>query len=202
MANAIASWTSKSSVTRPSLTPRPYSTGTSATKRSSCWARRADSSAVNGAAVKPSSAWSISPRALAAACSSPLSAASRSSAKARAGGVRGGRAAVLLVAGGEDLPVAGGLGGGLGLAGGEALLARAVGVLEQLAQARLVGVEQVLGDREPRRARRQLALGEPRDGAAVASAPGRVKRVAVRKSRSSSHERGGRRVAAAGACSA
>ena len=58
--NATASWISKSSVTRPSLTPRPYSTGTSATKRSSCWARRAASSSVNGAAVKPSSAVSIS----------------------------------------------------------------------------------------------------------------------------------------------
>ena len=101
-----------------------------------------------------------------------LGGVARSSAKARAGGVRGGRAAVLLVARREDLPVAGGLGGGLGLAGGEALLARGVGVLEQLAQARLVGVEQVLGDREPRRARRQLALGEPADGARWRRRPG------------------------------
>ena len=54
--NATASWISKSSVTRVSLTPRSYSTGTSARKRSSCWARRAASSGVNGAAVKPSSA--------------------------------------------------------------------------------------------------------------------------------------------------
>ena len=54
--NATASWISKSSVTFVSLTPRSYSTGTSARKRSNCWARRADSSAVKGAAVKPSSA--------------------------------------------------------------------------------------------------------------------------------------------------
>ena len=53
--NATASWISKSFVTRPSLTPRPYSTGTSARNRSSCWARRAASSPVSGAAVKPSS---------------------------------------------------------------------------------------------------------------------------------------------------
>ena len=51
--NATASWISKSLVTRPSLTPRPYSTGTSATNCSSCWARRAASSSVSGAAVKP-----------------------------------------------------------------------------------------------------------------------------------------------------
>ena len=54
-AGAAASWISKSSVTRVSLVPRPYSTGTSARKRSSCWARRADSSEVSGAAVKSAS---------------------------------------------------------------------------------------------------------------------------------------------------
>ena len=82
--NAIASWISKSSVTRPSLTPRPYSTGTSATKRSSCWARRADSAAVNGAAVKPSSAVSISARAAAMPRRSPCAALAFRSAKSRA----------------------------------------------------------------------------------------------------------------------
>ena len=61
--NATASWISKSSVTRVPLTPRPYSTGTSARKRSSCWARRADSSAVSGAAVKLSSPAAIAARA-------------------------------------------------------------------------------------------------------------------------------------------
>ena len=46
------------------LTPRSYSTGTSARKRSSCWARRAASASVNGAAVKPSSASVTSARAV------------------------------------------------------------------------------------------------------------------------------------------
>ena len=67
----------------------------------------------------------------------------------REGGGRlllGGRAAVLLVARGEDREVAGGLGGGLGAARGEVVLDAVAGVVEQLAQARLVGVEQVLGD--------------------------------------------------------
>ena len=54
--NATASWISKSRVTLVPLTPRPYSTGTSARNCSSCCARRAASSGVNGAAVKPSSA--------------------------------------------------------------------------------------------------------------------------------------------------
>ena len=121
--NAIASWISKSSVTRPSLTPRPYSTGTSATKRSSCWARRADSSAVNGAAVKPSSAVSISARAAATPRRSPLRGARRRSANVARGGGGRGVAAVLAVARREDLPVARRLRGGLGRARAEALLA-------------------------------------------------------------------------------
>ena len=50
---ATASVISKSRVTWSSLTPRPYSTGTSSRNCSSCWARRAASSGVNGAAVKP-----------------------------------------------------------------------------------------------------------------------------------------------------
>ena len=54
--NATASVISKSRVTWSPLTPRPYSTGTSERNCSSCWARRAASSGVNGAAVKPSSA--------------------------------------------------------------------------------------------------------------------------------------------------
>ena len=186
--NAIASWISKSFVTRWSLTPRPYSTGTRATKRRSCWARRADSAAVKGAAVKPSSAWSISAAGggggLAVAA---LGGAAELGERARRG-LLGGRAAVLPVARGEDLPVAGGLGGGLGLAGGETLLARGVRVLEQLALPRLVGVEQVLGDRQPRGGGRQLPAREAGDGIGAVGA-GRVKRVAVRKSRSSSHER-------------
>ena len=82
----------------------------------------------------------------------------------RGGCGRGGRAAVLLVAGGEDVPVAGGLRCGLGLARREALAARGVGVLEQLALACLVGVEQVLGDRDAGGSRRELALTEPGDG--------------------------------------
>ena len=78
---ATASWISKSSVTLVSLTPRSYSTGTSARKRRSCWARRAASSGVNGAAVKPSSASAARAVSLAAkaarACS--VAAAPRSS---------------------------------------------------------------------------------------------------------------------------
>jgi hypothetical protein len=38
------------------VTPRPYSTGTSARKRSSCWRAARGLVGVNGAAVKPSSA--------------------------------------------------------------------------------------------------------------------------------------------------
>ncbi len=81
MRKATASWISKSSVTLVSLTPRSYSTGTSARKRRSCWARRAASSGVNGAAVKPSSASAARAVSLAAkaarACS--VAAAPRSS---------------------------------------------------------------------------------------------------------------------------
>ena len=54
--NVIASWISKSSATLPSLTPRPYSIGTSLRKRSSWPARRSCSRLVSGAARKPSSA--------------------------------------------------------------------------------------------------------------------------------------------------
>ena len=71
----------------------------------------------------------------------------------RAGRLRARGVAVLGVARREDRPVAGGLRGGLRVAGGEAALERRVGVAQQLAQAALVGVEQVLGDRLARRPR-------------------------------------------------
>src|ERR1044072_4914968 len=51
--NAMASWISKSLVTCPSSTPRPYSTGTRSTKRSSWLARRACSSGGNAGAGNP-----------------------------------------------------------------------------------------------------------------------------------------------------
>ena len=50
--NAIPSVISKGVVTSVPDTPWSYSTGIRSTKRISCWARRACSSAVNGAAVK------------------------------------------------------------------------------------------------------------------------------------------------------
>ena len=54
--NVIASWISKSFVTRPSCTPRPYSIATSFTNRCSCPARRSTSSRASGTARKPSNA--------------------------------------------------------------------------------------------------------------------------------------------------
>ena len=59
----------------------------------------------------------------------------------------GGGAAVLGVAGSEDREVARGLRGGLGAPRGQVLLDAAAGVVEQLAQPCLVGVEQVLARR-------------------------------------------------------
>ena len=138
-----------------SLTPRPYSTGTSARKRRSCWARRAASSAVNGAAVKPSSVGGRGVH------------RSRAVAQRRERGARRLRrrgAAVLLVAVGEDLEVAGRLGGRLGAARRQVVLGASAGVVEQLAQARLVGVEQVLLDGLVRAAGVELAVLEPLDG--------------------------------------
>ena len=51
-ANATASLTSKSLVTWLPFTPRAYSTGTNARKRSNCAARRACSAGLSGAARK------------------------------------------------------------------------------------------------------------------------------------------------------
>jgi hypothetical protein len=79
---ATASWISKSSVTRVPDTPRSYSTGTSARKRRSCWARRAASGWVNGAAVNPSSARVTSPKRAFHVASSPAAAAAASSSTA------------------------------------------------------------------------------------------------------------------------
>ena len=78
-----------------------------------------------------------------------LAARQRRVAQAREGGAGargGGRAAVLRVARGQDGEVALGLRRGLGAADRQVALLAAGGVVEQLAQARLVGVEQVLGD--------------------------------------------------------
>ncbi len=51
-ANATASLTSRPLVTRLPFTPRPYSTGTNARKRTNCAARRACSAGLSGAARK------------------------------------------------------------------------------------------------------------------------------------------------------
>ena len=175
-----------------SLTPRPYSTGTRAMKRSSCWARRAGSSAVKGAAVKPSSAGRSRP---ACAAAWPVAAAS------------GGAAARANAA---WWPARRPRRGPAGIAArGSASsrrparrprprrrrspLARGVGVVEQLTQARLVGVEQVLRDAPARARGGRSCRARARAARGVASTPGRVKRVAVRKSRSSSQARGARR---------
>ena len=178
---ATASLISKSRVTWSSLTPRPYSTGTSARNCSSCWARRAASSGVNGAAVKPCERL-VGTVERGARDRRP---ASGSAANAADASRLGGRAAILGVARREDREVARGLRGGLGAARGEVLLDAAAGVVEQLAQPRLVGVEQVLAHGLRGRARRVLPRASW-SSASVACAPGRVKRVAVRYSRSSS----------------
>ena len=70
--NVIASWISNSSETLPSLTPRPYSIGTSLRNLSSWPARRSWSASLSGAARKPSSA--LSPPRETAAVSRPSAA--------------------------------------------------------------------------------------------------------------------------------
>ena len=79
--NVIASWISKSRVTRPSFTPRPYSMGTSMRNRSSCPALRASSSSDNGAARNPESVRST--LASGAASPRPRNAAAASSSNER-----------------------------------------------------------------------------------------------------------------------
>jgi hypothetical protein len=74
-----------------------------------------------------------------------------------------GPAAVLGVACGEDLEVAGRLRRRLGAAHGQVALGALLRIVEQLAQACLVGVEQVLGHRVVRAARVELALAEAAD---------------------------------------
>ena len=127
-----------------SLTPRPYSTGTRARKRRSCCARRADSSAVSGAAVKPLRPAEIRSRADANAARSPVVAARASRRNCCPSARRGRVAAVLGVARREDRPVRGGLGGRLREPRGQLALGGRVRVAEQVALTPLVGVEQVL----------------------------------------------------------
>ena len=74
-----------------------------------------------------------------------------------------GLAAVLDVARAEDAPVPGRLGGGLRLARREPALRGRVRVVEQLAHAGLVAVEEVLRDGGVRRLRRHLVLAEALD---------------------------------------
>jgi hypothetical protein len=65
---------------------------------------------------------------------------------------------------GEDAPVAGRLGRLLGAPRGEVALARRLGVVERVDQARLVGVEQVLLHRQRGGARRGACAGQALDG--------------------------------------
>ena len=97
---------------------------------------------MNGAAVKPSSDFSAASSAGASAPSRALD----SAANAGRGLLFGGLPPVLRVARSEDREVARGLRGGLGAARGEVVLDAVAGILQQVAQPRLVGVEQVLVD--------------------------------------------------------
>ena len=110
----------------------------------------------------------------------------------------GGRAAVLGVARREDREVARGLGGGLGAARREVLLDAAAGVGEQLAQPRLVGVEQVLLDRLRSR---PSAVSLPRASWSSASVPLRARAREARRGAVLAQQQpalGGRGVAARG----
>ena len=110
----------------------------------SCAARRASSSGVNGAATKPSRSLSIASRACAKARSSPAIAARSSAAKSRSVRVARSRAALRLVLGREDQPVAAHERRRLGRGWSEAALELACGFVEVVREPCLVGVEQVL----------------------------------------------------------
>ena len=178
------------------LTPRPYSTGTSARKRSSCWAqaRSLPRAERRRGEARQRAADSLGGRRVNRSPPRPRLALERGERGARARAARRRRAPGGSAARGSrssrrparrPRPVA---------PGGPAPAAS--GLVEQLAQARLVGVEQVLahGRAWPRRS----SPVAPRAGARRASrrCPGRVKRVAVRNSRSSSQRRAVARVAA------
>ena len=117
-------------------------------------ARRACSSGVNGAAVKPSSAsrasWLARGQAEPGAAASPLGRRPRGRSKSAVGGARSAASALALVLGGEDPPVAGRERRVLGDRGVEPALARLVGLVEVADEPGLVGVEQVLLDRRHR----------------------------------------------------
>ncbi len=103
---AIPSVISNGVVTSVPETPWSYSTGIRSMKRISCWARRACSSGVNGAAVK----WLSSASARRDGRRAPASASRRSpgAPRTRVGFVALGGAALLLVLGRQHRPVAGG----------------------------------------------------------------------------------------------
>ena len=166
---ATASCSSKGIVTRPSSVPSRYSIGISSRKRSSCWARRACSSPVNGAAVNASSARAISPlrRAEARAVAGQRGPPERGEGRARLR--RGAGPALARVLLGEDRPQPGGLGGELHPARVEAALVGGHRVVDELDQARLVGVEQVLldPDRRLRAGRSAAPRGRPHRGRRV-----------------------------------
>ena len=127
--------------------------------RISCWARRACSSGVNGAAVKWSS--SASARRTAPGTRSGVAAKSGQGGELGVGGLALGRAALLLVFGRQHQPVAGGDRQGLGDRRLVAALALGRGLVEVLDQARLVGVEEVLADLRRRVGGGEVARREP-----------------------------------------
>ena len=173
-------------MTRPSATPRPYSTGTSARKRRNCPARRISSSRESGAARNP--------------CERALDRPARPDVNGRVGGERRrhepvevgaharGRRGTVLPAEGllEHSEVAAGERALRCEAGREAAFERLVGGLERAAQAGLVGVE-VIGADPASACVRVLRPSASEATASVASAPGREKRVGGRNSRTSSH---------------
>ena len=185
--NVIASWISKSSVTRPSSTPRPYSTGTSARKRRNWPARRCSSSAESGAARKPGERRverraRLRVRGRRRRRARPPASAS----KPRRALGRAAASALRAIRSREDVEVAARERRLAAAAGREAALGRLVGRLERGAQARLVGVEEVGAYRRERRFGRVVVPRASDSSASVASAPGREKRVGLRNSRTSS----------------
>ena len=119
---------------------------------------------MNGAAVKLSSARVTSPKRAFHVGLVALGGGGRQRVDRGRHALGRGLAAVLDVALAEDPPVPGRLRGSLGLPRREPSLRGRVGVVEQLAHAGLVAVEEVLDDGGVRRLRRDLVLAEALDG--------------------------------------
>ena len=206
--NVIASWISKGTVTRPSETPRPYSTGTSARKRRNWPARRISSSsraARPGSLRAPrrsprgprgrrlrSAASAAATRRSKSAAALAASAASRWRSKEGPRIAKYPRAAAASAATRVPNPRSERLVGGLergpeerlvrvevvGPHGGERLLRRALAVGEQVERERRVGT----GPREARR-RPELADEEPALGLGDRARLDRLEHLRVRRRR-------------------